>query len=106
MALRLELLKTKSEYLTIDDMVEIFGKSRVTIWRYEKSGKDGFPKSITLVGQKYWYKPTVDMYVQNWINNALRAAKLVQVPFTEFQKSVSLRPIEPTGGQGLRRLSP
>ncbi len=67
---------------------------------------NGFPKSITLVGQKYWYKPTVDMYVQNWINNALRAAKLVQVPFTEFQKSVSLRPIEPTGGQGLRRLSP
>lgn len=99
MKLRLELLDSKADYLSVTDMMEIFGKSRTTIYRHERDAIDGFPPSIKIAGEKCWYKSTVSMYLQNRLNIAIRRTKLVQVHYS------APAPVPPSGLKPLRRLA-
>ena len=75
--LRFDLLMKKGDYLSLQDVAEVFGRSRVTIWKYESKGIDGFPRSVFLMGQKCWPKQSLLDYAQRKFGVAQKYTQLL-----------------------------
>lgn len=74
--LSMEKLKGMGEYLSLQDMMDVFDKSRATIYRYETRCIDGFPRSMSLLGEKCWSKEAVLDY---WKKQEDKAAKFTEL---------------------------
>lgn len=67
--INMKLLSKKGDYLDISDLMEVFGVSRTTIWRYEKNKIKGFPNSIVFFGKNFWLKRDIQKYIKEQTNS-------------------------------------
>ena len=72
-----ERLNKSAELLDVKEVAAIFGKSASTILRYDKAGRDGFPQSTTILGNRFWTKNCVTEYIKRKAGDAEKATRLM-----------------------------
>ena len=71
-------LKKKPDFMSVNDMLEVFSTCRTTLRKYELKSIDGFPKSATLLGRKGWFKDDVLKYIATQQTRSAKQVALMQ----------------------------
>lgn len=84
--INIKLLKSiNREYLTLQEVCAVLGKSRSSVYAYEADCKNGFPRGAKIMGDKVWQKSSIERFIQSKFAEADEATRAI----IKFQRGLA-----------------